>query len=512
MSETPHQNEPPADDAQGAALPAAQADGQADGSAMIIESDDAVAPSDARVATLMEHTIDVPVLAAAIEQQAPADAADTLEELMPEGEAGDLLVAMDDVKAAEALAEMEGPLAAGVIEDLGAEGRIEYAVVLVGLMPPDDAVDVLQQLSDRTRESLLERFAPATTAGFRRLLGFDEETAAGLMTTRFVSLLATMSVGQATDRIRHHPIAEEITSLPVVDEGGRLIGVVGLRVLLVTPDDVSVGDVMERSPRAIRADLDQEAVVREFVRYDFSMMPVLDESDRAIGVVTVDDVIDTIREEQTEDVQSTVGAGKEEAVYSGVLEKYRGRAPWLILSLIMMVPSALVVKRFESLIGELAVLAVLMPIVAAVTGNAGHQALAVTLRGIILDEVRPGRVFPLVRRETIAGLLSGLTIGAALAGGVMLVGLVDDRVSWRVGAVAGIALACSILAGTSVGTCVPLAMRRVGFDPAQGGAIILIMITDAVAFATFLGLAWLTARWLLAGETAAALAAIGATP
>lgn len=464
---------------------------------MVIESDDDMSPTDARVATLMEHTIDVPVLAAAVEQQAPADAADTLEELMPEGEAGDLLVAMDDLKAAEALAEMEGPLAAGVIEDLEDEGRLEYAAILVGLMPPDDAVDLLQQLSEASREALLARFAPATTAGFRRLLGFDEDTAAGLMTTRFVSLLADMSVGQATDRIRHHPIAEEITSLPVVDRAGRLVGVVGLRVLLVTPDDARVDDVMERGPRAIRADLDQEAVAREFVRYDFSMMPVLDESGRVIGVVTVDDVIDTIRDEQTEDVQSTVGAGKEEAVYSGVLEKFRGRAPWLIISLIMMVPSALVVKRFESLIGQLAMLAVLMPIVAAVTGNAGHQALAVTLRGIILDEVRPGRVLPLVRRETIAGLLSGLTIGGALAVGVILVGLIDERVTWRVGVVAGVSLACSILAGTCVGTCVPLAMRRVGFDPAQGGAIILIMITDAVAFATFLGLAWLTAHWLI---------------
>ncbi len=462
-------------------------------------------PEDHAVATLLEHSIDVPALAAAVEQQRPADAADTLEGLVEEGEEGDaghLLVAMDDRKASEALSHMELPLAVGVLDDLIDEGRVDYAALLVELMAPDDAVDLLQAMDAESREQCLAAMTRATAAGLHRLLGYDEETAAGLMTTRFLSLREQMTVGRATDAVREFDLPEEVTHLPVLDRGRRLVGVIGLRTLLVSRDALVVGDLMDRHPRAIRADVDREDVAREFVRHDVHMMPVVDDLDRVLGIITVDDVIDAIREEQTEDVQRTVGAGKQEMVYSSVLEKFRGRFPWLAMSVAMMVPSAIVVRRFEGLIGELAVLAVLMPIVAAVTGNAGHQALAVTLRGIALAEVRPGRVAPLIRREALAGIFNGLAVGIVMAGGVAVLGLLWDFIDWRVGVVGGVATAGSIIAGTTAGSAIPLLMRRLGFDPAQSAAILLIMITDAIAFAAFLGLAYAMFPWLQAGAAA----------
>lgn len=471
----------------------------------VIGSDGEAMPEDHAVATLLEHSIDVPVLAAAVEQQRPADAADTLEGLVEEGEEGDaghLLVAMDDRKAAEALSHMELPLAVGVLDDLIDEGRVDYAALLVELMAPDDAVDLLQSMDPAAREQCLAAMTRATAAGLHRLLGYDEETAAGLMTTRFLSLREQMTVGRATDAVREFDLPEEITHLPVLDREHRLAGVIGLRTLLVSRDALMVGDLMERHPRAIRADVDREDVAREFVRHDVHMMPVVDDLDRVLGIITVDDVIDAIREEQTEDVQRTVGAGKQEMVYSSVLEKFRGRFPWLAMSVAMMVPSAIVVRRFEGLIGELAVLAVLMPIVAAVTGNAGHQALAVTLRGIALAEVRPGRVAPLIRREALAGIFNGLAVGIVMAGGVAVLGLLWDFIDWRVGVVGGVATAGSIIAGTTAGSAIPLLMRRLGFDPAQSAAILLIMITDAIAFAAFLGLAYAMFPWLQAGAAA----------
>ncbi|MHC4810580.1 MAG: magnesium transporter [Planctomycetota bacterium] len=471
----------------------------------VIGSDGEAMPEDHAVATLLEHSIDVPVLAAAVEQQRPADAADTLEGLVEEGEEGDaghLLVAMDDRKASEALSHMELPLAVGVLDDLIDEGRVDYAALLVELMAPDDAVDLLQAMDPAAREQCLAAMTRATAAGLHRLLGYDEETAAGLMTTRFLSLREQMTVGRATDAVREFDLPEEITHLPVLDREHRLAGVIGLRTLLVSRDALMVGDLMERHPRAIRADVDREDVAREFVRHDVHMMPVVDDLDRVLGIITVDDVIDAIREEQTEDVQRTVGAGKQEMVYSSVLEKFRGRFPWLAMSVAMMVPSAIVVRRFEGLIGELAVLAVLMPIVAAVTGNAGHQALAVTLRGIALAEVRPGRVAPLIRREALAGIFNGLAVGIVMAGGVAVLGLLWDFIDWRVGVVGGVATAGSIIAGTTAGSAIPLLMRRLGFDPAQSAAILLIMITDAIAFAAFLGLAYAMFPWLQAGAAA----------
>ena len=169
-------------------------------------------------------------------------------------------------------------------------------------------------------------------------------------------------------------------------------------------------------------------------------MPVIDNEDRLLGVITVDDIIDIIRTEQTEDVQKTVGAGKEEAVYSGFGEKFRSRFPWLVVSLLIMAPSVLVVMRFEDLIGELAILAVLMPVVAALAGNAGHQALAVTLRGIVLNEIRPDRLWPLVRREAAIGLTTGLALGVVVAivlGGLSLA--VEDA-SWRLAMLVAVAM------------------------------------------------------------------------
>ena len=239
-------------------------------------------------------------------------------------------------------------------------------------------------------------------------------------------------------------------------------------------------------------------MARAFDRYDAFLLPVVDDSEHLLGIITVDDVLDIIREEHTEDAHRAVGAGAGEAVYSGVLDKFRGRFPWLVVSLFITAPSAWVVLQFEGLIGDLAILAMLMPIVAAVAGNAGHQALAVTLRGIVLDQVRDVRVAGMLRREVAAGLLSGLGLGLITAVAVGLLATIIDSASWRLGAVVAGSLACSVCAGTLAGSVIPLAMRRLGADPAQSSAIFLIMITDAVSFASFLGTARAASSWLLA--------------
>ena len=452
-------------------------------------------PEDERVAELLAHSIDVPVLAEAVERQEAADAADTLEHLEEE-EAADVLVAMEERSAAEALAEMEGPLAAGVIDDLLDEGRARYASGLLELMAPDDAADLLQAIDAERRDRLYREMPADRAVALRRLAGYHEESAGGLMTTEYVALRESGTVAMAIEAIRGASIPEEMNHLPVVDEAHRLVGVVGLRSLLLHGGATSLGDLIDRSPRSIRIDLDQEQVARAFDRYDLSMLPVVDGRDRLVGVVTVDDVIDIIREEQTEDVQKTVGAGAEEAVYSKLAEKFKGRFPWLFTSLLMTCGAAFVVLLFQDLIREEPVVAFLMPVIAALVGNAGHQALAVTLRGIVLDEVRPERVRPLVLREAAVGLINGCGLGVVM---VLLVGLLSAVFSigsWPLGLVAGASLAVSMAMGTLAGSAIPLLMRRLGADPAQSSAIFLIMITDGLAFTTFLGLASVAYRWL----------------
>lgn len=446
---------------------------------------------DERVAELIEHTIDVPVLASAVEQQEAADAADTLETLAEE-EAADVLGQMDDQSAAGALAEMRTPLAVGVIQDL-IEEDLAYAGRLLGMMAPDDAADLLQAIQETHREEALAAMPLSTAAALRRLIGYDGESAGGMMTTDYVALGPDMTVVDATETIRSGTISESTEHVPVIGDDGRLLGIIGLRDLLLGRSDQTISELMSETVKAVRPGVDREHVAREFDRYDYAMLPVVDLDDRLLGIVTVDDVIDIIRDEHTEDVQRTVGAGAVEAVYSRLGEKFRGRFPWLGASLVMTCLAAATVLFSQHLIARLPILAFLMALIAPIVGNAGHQALAVTLRGIVLDEVRRGRVLPLVLREGTVGLLNGAALGCLIFGGMALLGLKPTiaGASWQLGLVAAISMTAAMTAGTLTGAAIPLVMRRVGADPAHASAIVLIMVTDGVSFITLLGLTFL---------------------
>ena len=211
----------------------------------------------------------------------------------------------------------------------------------------------------------------------------------------------------------------------------------------------------------------------------------------------VDDVIEIIRAESTEDAQRMVGAGKEELVYSTALEKLKGRFPWLFVNLITSSLAAIVVLQFEGLIAEIAILAVLMPVIANQAGNAGQQSLAVTLRGIVLDQVRPNKAMPLILREFLVGVINGM-IGGVIVGVVIGIGaLLSGQVSWQLGIVAGLAMTAALAIGTITGSSLPIIMRRLGFDPATASTIFLTMVTDSMSFFVFLGLAALMQSWLI---------------
>ncbi|MCH8822307.1 MAG: magnesium transporter [Planctomycetes bacterium] len=467
-----HEFDSPSDDEAGL---------QASSPSGAIEDIAETSPQDERVAELLEHTIDVPVLAEAVEQQEAADAADTLEAL-DEDEAAEVLEQMDEQAAAEALAEMQAPLAVHVIEDL-IEENLPYAIKLLGVMAPDDATDLLQEIGDSYREQVLSEMSLATAAEYRKLIGYDAQTAGGLMTTDYLTLDDDQTVSGAIEKLRAQDLPQGVQHLLVVAEDDRVVGAVELRDLVLSQPSTPICDIMNRTVKAIRPDVDQEEVAREFARYDYSMLPVIDLDDRLIGIVTVDDVIDIIRAEQTEDVQKSVGAGAFEGVYSGIGEKLRGRLPWLGISLAMTCAAACVVFFFEDLIKQQPLLVFLMPAIAAVVGNAGQQALMVTLRGIVLDEVRKERILPLLWRETLVGMVSGIVLGSILC---LCIGLLAG---WLLGAVAGMTMALAMTMGTLVGAGVPLIMRRLGFDPAQSASIFLIMITDALAFSFLLILA-----------------------
>ena len=459
----------------------------------IVEFTEVVTPEDEHVAQLMSHTIDVSALASAVTKQKAADAADTLEDL-DDDEAAEVIGLMDDQSASDALAEMEDPLAVTIIEDLLNDDRKQYAATLLTTMAPDDAVSIIRLLDKVTIEQLIVCMPVGHARQLRQLCDYQEESAAGIMTTDFVSLNDEMTIEEVVDVLRQREIPEHVRDLPVTNKNDELVGIIGLRALLIGMGDETVANTMAHKFAAVHSETDREQVAREFDRYDYLMLPVTDSLNRLLGIITVDDVIDIIEEEQTEDVQMTVGAGAGEAVYSGLAEKLRGRMPWLIISALMMLPATYVVLSFESLIKEVALLAVFMPLIAALAGNAGHQALAVTLRGIVLDEVRRDRILPLVRRELFVGLIAGITIGGIIAIVLWLFG--DSQLASRLGVIFALAMVTSMGVGTLTGAAIPLLMRRFGADPAQASAIFLVMVTDAVAFSTLLGFAALSIHWM----------------
>jgi magnesium transporter len=429
--------------------------------------------------------VDPAELAEVVEKQDAPDAADTLEKLEDQ-DVANVLGEMDDQAAANALAEMNLPLAISVLDDM-VDDEPHYAALLLEMMAPDDAADLLQALDADRRARLLAAIDPESANDLAQLIRYDEESAGGLMTTDVLTLREDMTVEDAIEQIRGSEMPEWVNDLPVVNDQNQLKGLVNLRSLLLARRGHRIESIMETVVDAIPPEMDREAVAREFDRYDYSMLPVVDAAGRLLGIITVDDVIDIIRKEQTEDVQKSVGAGAGEAVYSPMADKVKGRFPWLTVSMLTTAFAAVVVAVYEGLIVEIPILAVFMPVIAALSGNAGQQAMAVTLRGIVLEEVRRERIAPLIVREGLVGLFNGMCLGMLLGAGAVLLGSFTESSNWRLGAIAAGSLVISMGTGTLAGSGIPLIMRRLGFDPATASSIFLIMITDAMSFLTLLG-------------------------
>ncbi|MCH2160808.1 MAG: magnesium transporter [Phycisphaerales bacterium] len=461
----------------------------------VIENPTMTSPEDDHVAALLEHSLDVSILASAVEAQEAPDAADTLESL-DEGDAAQVLEEMDLDSAAEALSHMLPPLASSVLDDL-VEENPQLCARLLESMPADDAADLLQDFDSEICEGLLSKMSAGTRDVLRQLLAYDQESAGGIMTPEVLRVLETMTVNEAVDAIREAEIEDDTQYVFVIDAEDRLSGILGLRRLVLADPTERISEICDREVDAIPPDLDREEVAREFEKYEYLVLPVIDAERHLLGVVTVDDVIDSIRAEGTEDAQKMVGAGREEFVFSPTFEKLKSRAPWLLVNLVTSSVAAIVVLQFENLIAEIAILAVLMPVIANQSGNAGQQSLAVTLRGIVLDQVRPALAGRIIFREGLVGLINGCLAGLLVGLVVSVVQVSTGAGTWRLGAVLAISMACSLTIGTLTGAGLPLLMRRFGVDPATASTIFLTMVTDSMSFFVFLGLASAMSNWLM---------------
>lgn len=411
----------------------------------------------------------------------PADAADHIEAL-------DLSDQVKFIKqltikdAAESIAEMDDHEQKLLISQLNAG----FASRILEHMAPDDATDILETLEDPVRNKLLRGISPEDRAEISSLLKYDSETAGGVMNTEVVIIKQDLTVDQAITQLRKEVEDKEIPYYAyVVDEYENLAGVLSMRDLLTSrPGRVLSDLVKNQNLISVPYDRDKEEVARLIARYNFLALPVVDHGGKLLGVVTVDDVIDIIHEEASEDMQAMVGAGPDETTDSPWLYSVKVRLPWLVINMINSAVSAWVVHFFEGTIAEMAILAVLMPMVANQAGNTGQQALAVMIRQLATEKFDRKRSWVAVLRETKIGMLNGLLISLMVFLAVWAL-----TAKPHLATVMSLALVFDMIIGAIAGASIPLVLKELGRDPAQASSIFLTTITDSMGFLLFLGMA-----------------------
>lgn len=413
----------------------------------------------------------------------PADAADHIENLSIEKQVC-MMEHLSTEDAAETLAEMEDRVQTDIIENLD----VDVAVRILSEMSPDDATDVLDELDEEHRDVLLGRLEDDDAEEIRSLLAFDPDTAGGIMNTEIIILGQELTADQGIMHIRREMEDKEIPYYAyIVDSADRLVGVLSLRdLLLCRPGTLLEEKLSDQSLISAVFDEDKENVAHLLSRYNFMALPVVDYEGRLLGVVTYDDVIDIIHEEATEDMLGMVGAGQDETVDTPWLESVKVRLPWLFINMLNSSVSAYVVFLFEGSIAQMAILAVLMPIVANQAGNTGQQALAVMIRQLAVERFDRVKSWKAVLREAKVGALTGLIVSLLVMLGVFLF-----TQNLLLAQVMAAALALDMLLGALAGASIPLILKELGRDPAQASSIFLTTLTDGFGFLIFLGLATL---------------------
>ncbi len=429
------------------------------------------------------HTLDEQMIEvtnpAALADEHPADVADRIEALPPD-EGADVLEALPPEQAADTLEEMDEEDAHLVLEDM----EPAVAAKVLYLMALDDAADLLAESDAGYRARILDELPEAHRAELKGLMAYPPESAGGIMSPEASALPANLTALEAVAELRR--LADELEQIYytyVVDHQHRLVGVLSLRDLILAPETRKLHEIMQDKIVSIPVTMDREEVASMFSKYGYYALPVVAEDDRLLGIVTVDDVVEVIQEEATEDMQVMVGAGADERVDSPVWFVLRSRVPWLMVNLCTGFLVASVIGVFETHLAQLTTLAVLMPVVALLAGNTGAQSMAVVIRGIATGETRGLGLGTLFLRNILIGFSSGSVIGL-LAGIASWIWWRDTRLSM----VLGSAMLLCMMVATVCGAFVPWVMRRLGFDPAQSSSIILTAITDIVGFGVFLAL------------------------
>lgn len=365
------------------------------------------------------------------------------------------------------------------------EMNTAYAADMLSFMNTDDAVDVLNELDVEQRDSFLEMMDSETVEEFHELLAHEEYTAGAIMTTEYVSILENSTVRSAMAVLRKEaPNAETIYYVFVVDDKHQLTGVLSLRDLIVSDEDTIIKEIMKERVVSAKVTDDQENVAQLFKDYNFLALPVVSENNELVGIITVDDIIDVIDEEASDDYSKLAGISDVDDVDVSPFKAARKRLPWLIMLLFLGTLTATLMSRFEATLDQVALLALFIPLISGTSGNSGTQALAVAVRGIATGEIDGKNKFKLLIREICTGLITGIVCG------IVVIGIIYFwQHSIIIGLLVGAAICCSIVVATIAGSFIPLVIHKLGVDPAVASGPFITTLNDITSILIYLGLA-----------------------
>lgn len=355
---------------------------------------------------------------------------------------------------------------------------------LFSYMSNDDIADILGNIPIKTRKDLLKMMKKNDTKQLQELLGYDEDSAGGIMTTEYIALKSDLTIEEALKKIREiGPETEVIEIIFVLDKNKKLIGTADLRDILLASEDKKLIDIMEDNVIYVTPEVDQEKVSLLVSKYDLKAIPVINNNNCLLGIITVDDIIDVIVEEQTEDMLRLGGVSKEERATSTLKTSITKRLPWLFINLGTAFLASFTVGLFEDVIAQVVALAAAMPIVAGMGGNAGTQTLSVAIRGITLGELRLKKNWKLVFKEVTLGVINGAATG--LLTGIILYMKYNNP---YLGLIIFAAMIGNLMIAGFFGFLIPLLLKVFDIDPALASAIFLTTATDVFGFFIFLGL------------------------
>lgn len=423
-----------------------------------------------------------------VENLHPVDVLDALHELheekrflildkLPDDFIAELISEEEEEDQYEILKHFSHPRQKSILSEISSDKLAD----LIGNLDTVESSSIIQNLNEEDKQEI------------QHLLSYEPETAGGIMATEFVSIREHRTVKTTLEYLQKTiEDAEALYYLYIVDKEDHLKGVVSLRDIVTKPFDTPISRLINPNVIAIPYQMDQEDVARVFEKYGFTMMPVINNENKIIGVITIDDIMDIVREETTEDINRLAGVDKEERVDSSVMESIKSRLPWLCVNLLTALLASFVVSRFEGTIAKVVTLATIMPIVTGMGGNAGTQSMTIIIRGIALGELNRKNGLSVFLKEFAVGVITGAVIGVLIS----IIGfMMEGNIVF--GVVVGVAMILNMMVATMAGYLIPIILKKLNIDPALASAVFVTTVTDVLGFLFFLGLATLLIDYLM---------------